>query len=200
MWKHIRSACAKCLVLAVLVLSGCGGGGSDTVPIAGLPPAPSAAKLLQVQPITQQTSVWCWAAVIEMVSTYYGRRAFQCQTLSQWIQTDCCSFPGMCLTTASEYQIQQSLGALRITSTLSSSAISWSGFVAEIDGGRPVILLYRGSFAGHVVVAYGYDARKGTMFIHDPYYGSFEVPYAQTFSYNNGQMYWVETLSRLAPI
>ena len=73
------------------------------------------------------------------------------------------------------------------------SALTWEAYMNEIDMARPVIMFYSGSFSGHVVVGYGYNAERQTMFIHDPYNGTFEVPYGQSFTYN-GNMIWSQTL------
>ena len=59
-----------------------------------------------------------------------------------------------------------------------------------------MILAYQGSFSGHVVVIYGYDdsiAQSPYLFIHDPYFGSFYVPYSQSQLYS-GSSFWVDTI------
>jgi hypothetical protein len=158
-------------------------------------PAPGGARALAVPFVAQQTPVWCWAAVSEMVFRYYGRGAAQCQVLTAWLGADCCRAPGLCLTGAPTLEvIQQSLagfGGLR--STRAGGPLPFAAVMREIDAGRPMIAAYRGSFSGHVVVLYGYDANGGFVFIHDPFYGTFRVPYAQTFAYQ-GQLVWVDTL------
>ncbi|MFD2167398.1 C39 family peptidase [Thalassotalea euphylliae] len=158
----------------------------------------SSAKTLNVSHYRQQTEVWCWAAVIEMVSGYYGRRALQCQTLQFWYGIDCCNFPGNCVTAGSTNQIVNSFNALGIGNYYYPTPLTWSEFVREIDSGRPIIIFYQGSFSGHVVVGFGYNSEKQTMFIHDPYFGTFEVPYGQSFTYS-GNMFWNATLAGLAP-
>ena len=158
-------------------------------------PPPPQQRTLGVPFVFQQTPVWCWAAVSEMVFRYYGFGTTQCQTLSFLYRADCCTFPGFCQTTAPIELIQQTLltlGGLR--SIRRFSAISAAEVVAEINSGRPMILAYAGSFSGHVVVLYGYESAGQILHLHDPLYGSFRVPYALTFSYG-GSLRWVDTLT-----
>ena len=67
---------------------------------------------------------------------------------------------------------------------------------AEIDEGRPVIVAYRGSSRGHVVLVAGYDRAAGTTWVHDPSLGSFEVPYEELGQYfNEGEeLHWTDTI------
>lgn len=140
----------------------------------------------------QQSEVWCWAAVIEIVSLYYGNPAYQCGTVSYWTGIDCCAYPSLCRFTGDESQIAQTLYLAGVSSQYTAGGLTWSQVKREIDAGRPFIIVYRGSFAGHVVVGYGYDDANKSIMIHDPYYGSFEVPYGATFSYN-GSLVWSGT-------
>lgn len=189
------------IIIFMFALSACDSGGGSSTPSTNStngPPASSNTKTaLPVSLAPQQTEVWCWAAVIEMVSSYYGNHAYQCQTLSYWYGADCCNFPGYCVTAGTDYQIQESLNQLGMSSTFNYSPLSWNQVVNEIDAGRPFIIFYQGSFSGHVVVVYGYDSSRQTMLIHDPYFGSFEVPYGQTFTYN-GSLYWARTLFQIS--
>jgi len=169
-----------------LALSSC----SDTLSPTE-PDSPGEGRVLNVFLARQQTDVWCWAAVSEMVLGYYGRPVAQCQILSAWYQADCCTFALSCRTTAPLQVIQQTLfagGGLRSEIT---GPLSFPALAAEIDAGRPVIAAYRG-VSGHVVVMYGYDP-NGFVYIHDPLYGSHRVPYGTTFSYF-GQLFWSETI------
>lgn len=207
------------IVVFMSFIISCGSGSDSSEGLADATPPPSASpppqpapvtqpppqqrRLLRVPFVAQQTEVWCWAAVIEMVAAYYGRPAPQCATLSYWFGADCCSFPSFCATTGTDFQIQQSFSILAgLGSSFIFRPLTWQEFTFEIDIGRPVILFYRNSFAGHVVVAYGYDPSRRTMFIHDPFFGQFEVQYGQTFTYNSGggPMSWVQTLGGFQPL
>jgi hypothetical protein len=79
-----------------------------------------------------------------------------------------------------------------VRSTAFPGPISFQSVQSEINAGRPVIVAYRGSFAGHVVIIYGYDA-NGKVYIRDPLFGSFVVPYGTSFSYG-GQLIWSDTI------
>jgi len=159
------------------------------------PPQAQPARELPVPFVAQQTPVWCWAAVSEMVFRYYGRGAAQCQVLTGWVGGDCCRAPGLCMAAAPTMEvIQQTLyGFAGLRSLRAGAPLPFEAVVREIDAGRPLIVAYRGSFSGHVVVVYGYDLRTGTVSIHDPFYGTFHVPYSQTFAYK-GQLLWIDTL------
>lgn len=78
------------------------------------------------------------------------------------------------------------------------SPITFDDIRREIDAGRPIIISYRNSFSGHVVVVVGYDD-LGRLWIHDPFYGSFgEIPYGQALSYA-GQLLWSESIIGISP-
>ena len=179
------------VILMPVLLIGC----PDPAPSPDLSPDydHEAARYLNVNLSRQQSQVWCWAAAIEMVSSYYGNGAAQCSTLSYWYGADCCTYSYYCQTTGTEYQIQSSLSALGVSSTYLRAPLTLQQSMSEIDNGRPFIMYYYGSFSGHVVVAFGYNSEKNTLFIHDPYYGTFEVPYGQSFSYGGG-LTWRQTL------
>jgi hypothetical protein len=182
------------LALALVASASCSEGDlSPTEPTGPPGPTGGAQKILSVPLIAQQTPVWCWAAVSEMIFRYYGRGATQCQILSGWYQRDCCLFSQSCQTTASIQAIQQTLLAFGgVRSTALPGPISFQNVQSEINAGRPVIVAYRGSFAGHVVIIHGYDA-NGNVYIRDPLFGSFVVPYGTSFSYG-GQLIWSDTI------
>jgi hypothetical protein len=179
---------ARGVLCATLLLTVTSCNESPTEPSSGGP-----GRVLSVPYSAQQTPVWCWAACSEMILQYYGRVATQCGILSAWFRFDCCTFPGPCTTTAPIEVIQATLAAVGVGSQRVLSPVSFDVVRAEIDAGRPLILAYRGSFSGHVVVLYGYDA-LGRVYINDPLYGQVRgVPYGATFTYN-GQLGWAETL------
>lgn len=172
----------------VLALSSCSDSLSPTEPGE---PGPATGRVLNVFPTRQQTDVWCWAAVSEMVLGYYGRPIEQCQILTGWFQADCCRLFLACRTTAPLQVIQQTLLAVGGLRSDVTGPLTFQALAAEIDAGRPVIAAYAGT-AGHVVVMYGYEP-NGFVYIHDPLFGSFKVPYGATFSYG-GQLVWVATI------
>ena len=191
---------ALVLTLAVIIcaaLSGCEEEGDEefSLPQPPQPPQPpqTATRILSVPFVAQQTEVWCWAAVSEMIFRYYGTGTNQCSILSAWTGINCCQFPGYCRTAAPLHVIQETLYSLGgLGSYVHHGALSFHQIVQEIDAGRPMIVSYSGSFVGHVVVLYGYND-AGEVYIHDPFYGTFVEPYANTFVYN-GQLFWSTTI------
>ncbi len=188
--RHFKTTVAIAAI-ATIVLSGC----KQMTPNGNgpLPPAITR-KVLAVPLVGQQTEVWCWAAASEMIFRYYSVGTTQCRILTAWVGVDCCNYPTYCRYTAPTVEfIQQTLyGIGGIRSRAIPRALAFHELKSEIDQGRPLIIGYQGSFAGHVVVVYGYDS-AGNIYIRDPYYGSFVVPYGSTFVYS-GQMYWAATI------
>ena len=157
------------------------------------PPPPPTEKVLDVPMVAQQTEVWCWAAVTEMIFRYYNVGTTQCNILSEWTGVDCCSYSNLCLHPAPVEVIQRTLAAYGIRSQVINRGLSLSEVKYEIDQGRPIVVFYIGSsFVGHFVLAYGYDS-SGNIYIHDPIYGTFSVPYGLTFSYQ-GRLGWGATI------
>lgn len=183
---HAHAARLLSVLLASLLLSAC--------PMV-YEEDPSAVKL-EVELSYQETQVWCWAAVSEMILQYDAHVIDQCQIVGAYLgyyNNECCYYPQYCQTTAPIETIQRALfyyGGMM--SYLYPSALTFDQVVLEIDAGRPIVAGYTGSFIGHVVIIYGYDA-KGQLYIHDPSYGSLVVPYASTFTYG-GQLYWSATI------
>ena len=152
--------------------------------------------MLPLYLVLQQTQVWCWAATSEMWLRYEGLPGTQCEMASFWLGAPCCPFGNQI---AQCYQTAPSMRAIQdvllfggLTTQHLQRALTLAELKAELDARRPVMAGYQGSFGGHVVMIYGYDTQDRIM-IHDPYYGTFLVPYAQTMSYA-GTMLWSDTL------
>lgn len=170
-----------------------------------------AEKMLPVNYQYQQTQSWCWAATSSMICYYYERPAQQCQIVGLFMNYNCCGNPYPCLNRPGQlYEIQQLFGTVGLTSNL-GGPLSFDQIQSEIDAGRPVIVAYTGSFAGHVVVIDGYRKMQdmflgcvdvgelsSEVFIKDPYYGEFTVPYGLSFSYS-GTMTWTSTIYGIRP-
>lgn len=192
-WTRRQSPLRRLILVVLCVLTlalakGCGGGSG------GGEPPPGGGRVLSVPLVTQQTQVWCWAAAAEMLFRYHGMGYTQCEVLSFLFQFNCCGFPNACAITATVPQIQQTLFAFGGLSSRVVGPLSLQGVRAEIDANRPFIVTYQGSFVGHVVVIYGYDD-EGNVYIRDPFYGSFVVPYAAAFTYlGQGQQVWRQTI------
>jgi hypothetical protein len=129
-----------------------------------------------------------------MVLSYYrGNITSQCQIVSRFFPYDCCVYPGYCVQGPPDLTTPQVvLNAYGIGSQRTYSAVSFDVVRQELDAGRPLILAYGNSFAGHAVVLYGYDA-LGRVDIYDPYFGVYTgLPFGTTFSYGNFR--WSDTL------
>lgn len=165
-----------------------------------LPPDPSGV-LLPVGPMPQQCQQWCWAAVITMVANYYDVPATECELASMkagFNYPACCSYAACsyqaCDQPAPTNQIEYILGQIiGIHGYAENAAISEAVLQTELANGRPVIIGYLNSFAGHVVLAIGYaPGPGGTRYrIVDPYYGVFDVTYQQVaYGYMGGGASW----------
>lgn len=134
--------------------------------IAGLLAIPAPARAdeqLSVDPVIQQTPVWCWAAVSEMVLGYYGVENaspvgnFQCAIVgaagAMSGAKQCYFNCGMCIVSAesagnlirwlegySEIASQFLNRQLNdVDASYRSHEISWEDLITQIEGGNPVI-------------------------------------------------------------
>lgn len=169
----------------------------------GLGQGPASGPVLPVQPMPQSTQVWCWAAVTAMVVNYNGGSISDCQVVSDTLNLPCCGggLP-QCFTAGTLQAMQQEMMRFRgLRSYLANRPLTLPEIQGEIDNGRPVVIAYNGSFVGHVVVLYGYDA-GGNLYIHDPFWGpAFVVPYAVALQYQSQQqtLVWGQTIYGIAP-
>lgn len=154
------------------------------------------ANVLPVSLVMQSTQVWCWAATSQMTFQYFGYAYQQCDIVSSWTQLPCCpagnGLSGCYVTAPDMSAIALAIEVGGVPTQLVNRALSFQEIVATIDSGRPMIVGYTGSFGGHVVVLHGYDA-AGNVYIQDPYYGTFVVPYSVSGIYSNSKI-WSTTL------
>jgi len=183
----------------VILISACGSGSNgNSKQIYHPNEVPDTATVLNIDNRAQQTEVWCWAATIEITANYYGIAAQQCATLATWTGFDCCNgYYSYCVRAGSNYEIQESLRLLGLNSTFAYGPLNWSQITTEINAGRPMIMFYSDSFSGHVVVLFGYDETTKKVYIHDPYFGTFEVNFGTTFTYNESKA-WTNTLYNIS--
>jgi hypothetical protein len=149
------------------------------------------AEELYIDPVYQQTPVWCWAAVGEMVFTHYGVEVinpagnFQCgiiALLHPICNQDCrnCIVPAGSLATMNNMLTQYPEVASRVTGTSThittrtrGSRLSLSEVQAEIDGGRPIVAGISPSgyqisnVSQHVALIVGYDDED--LIVNDPF-------------------------------
>ena len=211
MFAHYRLVVSRLLLVAIIVVFAAGAscfGIGDETPCSptdpscgGVPPSSlPQARTLTVPYIGQRTPVWCWAATSTMVLQYYGVQVDQCQIVTTYLQRDCCFFgvgDQFCGVTASLSTMQAAMQYGGVRSTYVPSPLTFDQIVNEIGAGRPIIMAYRGSFSGHVVVLVGYNRANQTLVIYDPFYGPVTVPYGASFKYS-GELVWVESLVGLS--
>lgn len=176
---------------------GAGGGSAQTGGGAGGGGAQPSSKKLAVPFVPQMTQVWCWAACSQMVAAYAGNDVAQCTILSKWFNAPCCTNYQACATPGSLGMIQTTIVAESgWNSRAVPSAISFEQFRAQIDREKPVIISYSGSFAGHVVVGFGYDSDARTIDVHDPNSGTWTVSFAASFRYGSmaNSLNWTSTI------
>lgn len=179
-----------------------------------LPISPSRVYL-PVPPLAQQCQEWCWAATITMAAQYYGVAVDECTLASikaGFQYPACCDYAACsysaCDQPAPQPQMEYMLGTvLRIHGYALDASISESQIKTEISNGRPIIVGYLNSFAGHVVMVTGYQpslvSGGGAQFhVVDPYYGIFDVTYDQlAYGYMGGgyPWRWGYTIMHLSP-
>lgn len=161
-------------------------------------------RLLEIPPVFQDTPVWCWLAVGEMIFRYYHvpnanpAGYYQCGVAGMFFGNACYFDCGQCVVTAgdvrrmdhmiSEYANNVSDWSdlnLSISTRLTGTRISESRVRREIDSGRPIVIGISPSgypyhqVSEHVALIVGY---KGDKFIvNDPYpFRSGQNPYVQS--------------------
>jgi hypothetical protein len=172
--------------------------------VATFPPSPQQqqGRVLAVPFVQQQTNNWCWAASAEMILRYYNASfGTQCQILTTKFrgQVDCCFYPVACDTPGYIQEISYALYYFKgLNSSIIQRGLTFPEVKTEIDAGRPIVVFYTGSFIGHFVVLYGYDA-AGQVYIHDPVFGDFNPPYGTAFTYTGPttQLYWGASIYRI---
>lgn len=156
------------------------------------PPINSNPETITITHSPQETEVWCWAACSQMVLRYYNRFYSQVDIVTY-------VFGAPYNTPANDAQLIYALNGLgNMNVNINLGALSFSSLSNTINAGLPLIAAYQGSFIGHVVVIYGFDAYQN-LYIHDPAYGSVRVPYANSFSYS-GSMFWNRTFVNIRPV
>jgi hypothetical protein len=153
-------------------------------------------KVLGVPAIPQLTQVWCWAASSEMVLTYFNKPAPQCSIVSYWTNLPCCPYgngvQGCYIGAPSIAMIANAIQVGGVGALQTGAPLTFAQVKEAIATNHPVVMGYSGSFSGHVVVLHGYDA-AGNIYINDPLYGSFVVPYATSGLYS-GAALWTDSI------
>src|SRR5262249_20291525 len=141
---------------------------------------PAAPVGLNVPYYAQQQTMWCWAACIEMVITYYNTAALQqCQIVNQVLgRTDCCSNPGSgwCNTSLPAPMYIPAYANYQIAAAETYGPIAL-GYVQQFINNNNVmeIALNWRAGGGHVALIIGYDTASTNLLVNDPWptYGQF---------------------------
>ena len=153
-------------------------------------------KSLAITPVMQQTEVWCWAAVAEMVFRHYAlpnlsQRGYQCGIVAAyygpsspcWISCFSCVAP---IGTVSQMQVllngygvvaNQFAPSRVLTSRLILAPLTFEDLANEINKGRPVVAgISPSGFAypnlsEHAVLIVGYvnDSQGRRVLVNDPF-------------------------------
>lgn len=158
--------------------------------VAGGAATVSGSANLAISPVYQQTPVWCWAAVGEMVFRHFGVRpinpvSFQCGILAlvhPVCNQNCmnCVIPAGSLSTMNNMLTQYPQAASQVSGTSTSLTTRTSGnrlslslLQDELDAGRPVVAGispsgYRAAgISEHVALIVGYDGSD--LIVNDPF-------------------------------
>ena len=157
-------------------------------------------KKLEVKPINQEQSKWCWAACAEMVIQYVKPTldAKQCELvkLEMGTSANCCnpaasSFESACNQTGFPEECFDHHG---IDYKPSETRLSWTRLTKQIDEGNPMLYawFWNNSFqSGHMVVLYGYGLVQGekVLFRYDPIPQVGTDPYILFFDHYKTQIH-----------
>jgi hypothetical protein len=157
---------------------------------------------LPVPEMAQQCQSWCWAAAISMVAGYYGNYVQECELAGykSGYGYNCCSWTACasgCNQTALPQEITTIISQLGLHGWFMQRALTQHELMTEISSGRPVYVMFQGSFSGHAAVITGYWG-DGYYHLVDPWYGPQDIPYDAVLGGPNGQR-WAYTIYRLSP-
>lgn len=138
------------------------------------PPAEDAgaARLLRIELQNQQHVAGSWAAVGATIATFHGKKStpnsFCAQAFGQAKGTKC---PEAKSRAAKLPRMQTGFKRLGIVpGRLSDTPPSFAELVKEIDAGRPVAVRVHWTVGGgHMLVLYGYNAKKQQIYFADPW-------------------------------
>ena len=123
----------------------------------------------------QETNVWCWAAVTQMITEFLGHGRTQCDLANQRFgQTNCCSGTCQNKTATCTQGGWTMFNESNFNFTAAPTALSWDFIKSKIDCSNQPLALIDGPLGGgmgHVRVIYGYMAVGSSRFllIRDPW-------------------------------
>lgn len=152
---------------------------------------------LQIQNITQETHVWCWAAVAQQIIFRLkgpSQTPPQCVLVSTAFNIPpgyCCQFPSPCMSTGSLQQIQALIAFYGGSWSSIAQPTNPVTIYRTLASGRAIIMAVQSSpYSGHVVVLRGMAwvstpfGVKPVLYINDPMaYFTQPVPFETISSY-----------------
>lgn len=131
--------------------------------------------LLDIPPVTQQQSNWCWSACGEMIFNYLHEptRVDQSLLAEALLGMHCTADPGRCDVGISISQLLDLYSIMAVRYQALSGSLSASKLRLEIDQKRPVHIgiLWSSGSSGHMILLRGYvdDPTEGLWIdINDP--------------------------------
>ena len=150
--------------------------------------------------VGQEQTLWCWAAVLQMILRYHGDRTVrQCDLPSTLWQDKCCATPtaGDCPRAASAQQQLDVLQKKHRNGELVDGHIPFGDVQQEIGDRRPVAVGTRTAGGGHRILVRGWDDHLGPrLIVCDPLYGHGVVLHADLVSGAGGRT-WYATLIKI---
>ncbi|MBI2098807.1 hypothetical protein HYT45_00105 [Candidatus Uhrbacteria bacterium] len=180
-------------------------------------PISSSGCILSIPPLRQECSEHCWATVLEMLGTYYGREARVCELagiVRNHDRKSCCSLADIC----GNALCNKPLTPEAIDDVLSSEFGLESRFAyrilleselqTELSNGRPVIVGYAGREKSHValITSFYFEpdrdfGAKAIYLVADPFNGFTQMDYEQIIEGVgiDEPMPWEESWWRISP-
>lgn len=140
----------------------------QTVPRLREPGRQSARRVLHAVPFVRQHERTCAPATLAALTRFWNRPADQAAIAAE-----------ICYGGTFDHQERHWAGAHGWTAR--EFRIDWPGAVALIDAGIPFTVATTGINSGHLQAVIGYDARRGTLIIRDPYDRNQTIALAEEF-------------------
>ena len=162
---------------------------------------------LAVPMIFQEQTNWCWAACAEMVASYYGKQAPQCESANYLFgRNDCCNLPssGPCNKPIPDNDpgaITRVYSHWGIQSQI-NYPVSYEVLESEMASSRPVELAFLwnsgGGHAALVIQTFLVLWFLRWIRVNDPWYGQGAVPFDSLGNYL-GLGCWAGTWTGITP-